>query len=118
MAPYRWWTEYTGGYKINGGIYKFYAEEQRSIKDVFYSDPKKWMNFYIKKGLAQPPVNGEQNFVEDHLVGDLVFFEPRESIGRYPVDELHFKEYNILYSEDYFYIDEFHPKVKMVHSIL
>lgn len=118
MAPYRWWTEYTGGYKINGGLYKFYAQEQRHIYEAFYSDPDKWMSYYINKGVAQPPVNGEQNFVEDHLAGEIVFFEPWESIGRYPLDEWHFKEYNILYPEEYFYIDQFNPKIKMVHSIL
>lgn len=128
VAPYRWWTRWKGeGFTINGGLYKFIGGQYTFIPDVFQANPRYWMQRYIiDLMVAHPPVNGEQNFVDEQMQKHNVcikYFEPQYAFARYPVDPDHAVEYNQLYAErckkDWCWMGgEFHPDIRMVQSIL
>jgi hypothetical protein len=128
VAPYRWWTRAKGkGFTINGGLYKFIGGNHKYIPSLFYENPRYWMSRYIVDlQVALPPVNGEQNFVDETIRrfgGKLKYFEPRHAFGRRPTDRAHAVEYNELYytnfSEDWMWLgDEFNPKIRMIQSIV
>lgn len=126
MGIRRWWYAPETNYTVNGGMYKFYAGELQHVYDTFYEDPLYWQQYYIRIGKVRPPVNGEQNFVKDHVdrTHTVKYFEPFDAIGRYPVDDLHLREYNMCYmartnQKDFFFLDgEFNEKIRMVHSII
>lgn len=128
IAPYRWWTRYKGtGFTINGGLYKFIGGQYTFIPEVFHSNPEYWMRRYIVDlKLAHPPVNGEQNFVDEMLQRhgvDIKYFQPAKAFGRKPVDIWHAVEYNQLYAdafkEDMYWLGtDINPNLRMVQSIL
>lgn len=127
IAPYRWWTRWKGrGFTINGGLYKFIGGDHQYIPQQFYTDPKYWMQRYIiDLQIAHPPCNGEQNFVDETIranQGVLKYFEPQHAFARQPVDREHAVEYNDLYTrhfnKEWCWMGEFHPDVRMIHSIL
>ena len=94
-------------------------------------DPDYWQNFYIKRGIAKGPVNGEQYFVEDNVNEELELITvpeswvcrwcAKEDIGVKDFDltkwKIHTtKLYNKVTGNDYVYLGgEFHPDIKMVH---
>ena len=128
VAPYRWWTRYKGkGFTINGGLYKFIGGDHTCIPDVFHDNPSYWMRRYILDlQVAHPPVNGEQNFVDETIRnngGIIKYFEPRDAFARRPADFEHAVEYNELYQlefgEDWLWMgNEFNPQVRMIQSII
>jgi hypothetical protein len=128
VAPYRWWTRFRGdGYTINGGLYKFIGGEFTYIPEVFHKNPQYWMRRYIiDLQIALPPVNGEQNFMEEIVCkhgGVIKYFEPRKAIGRKPNDRQRMSEYNELYytefKEDWLWLGgEFNPAIRMIQSII
>lgn len=128
IAPYRWWTRFKGeGFTINGGLYKFIGGDFTYIPEVFHKSPRYWMQRYIIDLLvAHPPVNGEQNFVDETIRkfgGTLKYFEPHDCFARKPVDTVHAVEYNSLYlkefGEDWLWMgEEFNPKIRMIQSIV
>lgn len=128
VAPYRWWTRARGkGFTINGGLYKFVGGSFTYIPDVFHDNPSYWMRRYIYDlKIAHPPVNGEQNFMDEQVRahgGAIKYFEPKDAFARRPSDFDHAVEYNELYQlefgEDWLWMgEEFNPKIRMVQSIL
>jgi hypothetical protein len=127
IAPYRWWTRHKGqGFTINGGLYKFIGGDHYCIPNTFYGNSKYWMQHYIvDRQLAHPPVNGEQNFVDETLRNNksiLKYFEPQDAFGRLPSNHEHAVEYNELYLKHYghehYYIGEFNERVRMIQSVL
>lgn len=123
----RWWYKPSDTlYTINGGMYKFISGELNHIYDVFHDNPNYWQTHYVRIGKAQPPINGEQNFVKERAekTHKIKYFEPFDEIGRYPADKSHLEEYNVCYNlrsnhHDWFFLDgEFNPRIRMVHSIL
>jgi hypothetical protein len=128
VAPYRWWTRWKGeGFTINGGLYKFNGGDFKCIPETFHTSPRYWMQRYIiDLMVALPPINGEQNFVDEIIRqrgGKLSHFEPRNSFARKPKDRDHAVEYNELYlsefQEDWLWLgDEFNPNVRMIQSIM
>lgn len=122
IAVDRWWIKYSN-VKINGGMYKFYPGTPCYLHDVFYIDPLYWQEKYIKEGSADPPINGEQNFVYEHITKTLRLKTfPGENISRYPQDP-HVKR---LYEEKYeecfglpLYVNgKLNPAITMVHAII
>lgn len=104
IAPYRWWTEGRYGYDINGGLYKFIGGDHTHIADTFYKMPEYYMQKYIDLGYAKPPVNGEQNFVEDCLKENnsiIKYFEPKSAIGRYKHHNGALRGYSKLYLKEF-----------------
>lgn len=60
-----WWN--WGYCKYNGGFQMFHQGDTKHLYDKFYENPQYWQEYYIKIGKAEPPVNGEQNFICEHL---------------------------------------------------
>ena len=132
LAMPGWWRDTEkSGYVINGGFFKYYPKDCKYIYDKFMSDVNLWQNFYIKRGIAKGPVNGEQYFVEDNVNEELELITVPESwvcrwcakqdIGVKDFDLTKWKIkttqlYNQVTGNDYVYLGgEFHPDIKMVH---
>ena len=126
-----WWRDDSTKYKINGGFFKYFPKDCRYIYDKFMSDVDLWQNWYIKRGIAKGPVNGEQYFVEDNVNEELELITvpeswvcrwcAKEDIGVKDFDLTKWKIqttklYNKVTGNDYVYLGgEFHPDIKMVH---
>lgn len=118
MVP-AWWGSQL---KVNAGFMKYWPTYTREIYDTFMYDPLHWQTKYIKQGLTIGPVNGEQNFVYEHVMAsplDLTFPNYRW-VGRISDDEDVNEEINRLYQQktgnEYMYNGEdFHPDIKLVH---
>lgn len=126
IAPYRWWTRFKGrGFTINGGLYKFIGGNHQYVPDTFDERQRYWMQHYIiDRKLAHPPVNGEQNFVDETIrnnKGILKYFEPQDAFGRSPIDHQHAVEYNELYLQhyghDYYHIDQYNDRIRMIQGL-
>ena len=123
-----WWRDTSGKkHKINGGFFKYYPKDCKYIYDRFMQQPIYWQKYYISKGIAKGPVNGEQYFVEDSVRErlDLITvpesWVTREDIGVKNFDLVEWKtkiqrQYYEVTGNDYIYMGgEFHPDIKMVH---
>ena len=93
--------------------------------------PIYWQKYYISKGIAKGPVNGEQYFVEDSVRERLELITvpeswvtrwcAKEDIGVKNFDLVEWKtkiqrQYYEVTGNDYIYMGgEFHPDIKMVH---
>jgi len=114
----RWWSNLTGYCNINGGFQMFYQGDTMDLYNKFYESPKYWQRYYIQRGEAKGPVNGEQNFIDNHCKLERSWLPP-EWFAKYKRDQifdiqcLWSKRIN---SEDYFFMcNEFHEDIKMVH---
>lgn len=105
-------------YTFSGGFYKFWPEDTAYISKLFYTRPDHWQQNYINLGIAQGPVGGEMNFVEDAVKKKLkIKYIPEEWNGQAPkmTKELQ-ATYNSKYKNDWYYLDgEFHPDLKVIH---
>ena len=123
------WVSVNPNYPINGGFFKYYPKDARYIFDKFMQDPVYWQNFYIAKGIARGPVNGEQHFVYDSAKERLkIATLPASWFTRWAtehsVKHTDYKTWqasvNVSYQKvtgnNYLFLgDEFHPDVKIVH---
>jgi hypothetical protein len=136
-----WWNEVhiANGYSLNGGFYKYYPSDTRAIFDKFISNKRKWQQHYIENGMTSGPVNGEQYFVEDSVkeIGLELKLMPVSWIARWSTPESvsagHLwvnkdreteylkwqwfmnRKYKELTGNEYLFLDDFYPDVKMVH---
>ena len=127
-----WWRDTSGKkHKINGGFFKYYPKDCKYIYDRFMQQPIYWQKYYISKGIAKGPVNGEQYFVEDSVRERLELITvpeswvtrwcAKEDIGVKNFDLVEWKtkiqrQYYEVTGNDYIYMGgEFHPDIKMVH---
>ena len=121
IAAQSWWKDTDRGYKLQGGFQKYYPKDCRYIYDKFVSDPEYWMEYYIKNGTCDGPINGEQYFVEDSVNEKLKLkFLPATWITRWTrfgyYDKDFILEANLHYPGDWLFIgQEFHPDVRLVH---
>jgi len=114
-----WWVQDTKNkYKIQGGIQKYYPKDCKYIYDKFVSNPKYWMNYYIKNSTTHGPVNGEQYFVYDTAKEKLnIKFFPKEWTTKWienPSKDW-IIEANMMYPGDWLYLDEFNPEIRAIH---
>ena len=114
----RWWSNLTHLCRINGGFQMFYMGDTHLLWSTFRKSPEFWQEYYIKNGLADGPVNGEQNFIDSHITIDREWF-PMEWFSKYEgtkLMSLNGKWYDkIGISEPFFMGGEFHESIKMVH---
>lgn len=123
------WLSANPNYPINGGFFKYYPRDVKYIYDKFMQNPTYWQNFYIAKGIARGPINGEQHFVYDSAKEQLkVITLPPSWFTRWATEQsIRHVDYrtwqasvNASYKKetgnDYLFLgDEFHPDVKIVH---
>ena len=127
-----WWRDTSEKkHKINGGFFKYFPKDCKYIYDKFINQPVYWQKYYIDRGIAKGPVNGEQYFVEDSVNERLKLkiipdswvtrWCAKEDIGIKNFDLINWKskiqrQYFELTGNDYIYMGgEFHPDIKMVH---
>lgn len=140
LAMPDWWgmAHARNGYSINGGFFKYHPKDCIEIYNDFMKDIDKWQGHYIKNGVTIGPVNGEQNFVEDHVKKYLdLKLLPNEWFARWSTsqsleyvnntpqsgyveyDDWQYwmnKRYMEVTGNDYLYLGgEFHDDIKMVH---
>lgn len=114
----RWWSKLTHFCKINGGFQMFCQGDTQHLYDKFYENPQHWQSYYISTGQAAGPVNGEQNFVDNHCQLDRSWLPP-EWFAKYSEEEL-FKIQSqwakrVNKHEPFYMSGEFHEDIKMVH---
>lgn len=123
------WLSANPYYPINGGFFKYYPKDAKYIFDKFVENPTYWQNFYIAKGIARGPVNGEQHFVYDSAKEQLNIktlpaswftrWSVKESIRHVAYDQWQHEvsnKYTQTTGNQYLFLgDEFHPDVKIVH---
>lgn len=65
----RWWSGSNRACcELNGGFQLFYMGDTENLYSTFYAQPEHWQQCYISRGEAEGPVNGEQNFINEHLL--------------------------------------------------
>mgnify|MGYP000190911516 CR=1 FL=1 len=115
---YRWWSILTKFCEINGGFQMFNQGDTKHLYDIFYSDPEYWQQYYIQKMHTEPPVNGEQNFVDHHCQCDRSWL-PQEWFAKYHLEELskiqEMWHERVNKTDPYFMGGEFNEQIKMVH---
>jgi hypothetical protein len=86
--------------------------------EEFVKDPEYWQEYFINNGLAQGPVNGEQNFIDMHVGMDREWLQPTW-FAKYQEERLSDIQVNwnksCGISEPFFMGGEFHEDIKMVH---
>ena len=120
LALHSWWPDTVDvNYSMNGGFYKFFPKDCRSIAEKFLSDPQKWLHHYVQNGTTQGYLNGEQYFVEDSVkeLGLELTYLPDSWHIKWGVNpnEQFIIESNLAYPGDYAYIDQFNTDIKFVH---
>jgi len=114
----RWWSNRIDYCRINGGFQMFHQGDTKHLYDTFYKDPEYWQRYYVDRGEAEGPVNGEQNFVDNHCPLDRSWL-PSEWFAKYQENEL--SKIQGLWSErinsndPFFMAGEFNENIKMVH---
>ena len=115
---HRWWSRRQNWCYINGGLQIFNMGDTSHLWDIFTEKSNYWMDYYISIGEAEPPVNGEQNFIDKHVEIKRSYL-PNEWFCKYDVDDyLKLQKQWMKYvdSTSIFYIDnEFDERIKMVH---
>lgn len=114
----RWWSRRQHMCKINGGFQMYRMGDTDHLWETFSSDPEYWQTYYVKAGLAEGPVNGEQNFIDEHATQNRHWFNEKW-FGKYCNEDMHkiqlqwIKEVD---EYDPFYVGgEFNEEVKLVH---
>ena len=115
---FRWWSKLTDKCAINGGFQMFRMGDTNHLYEKFSEDPQYWQEYYIKNDLASGPVNGEQNFIDQH-VGDNRHWFPMEWFGKYEPYDIEIIQSQWLKHVnkfDPFFLDgEFSETVKLLH---
>lgn len=62
----KWWT-LDPACKLDGGFYKWNANDHSHVYDTFYDDTSKWMLKYWNEKIVTVPYFGEQNFVSEMI---------------------------------------------------
>ena len=118
---WRWWVGESGTRKckINGGFQMFYQGTTKHLYDRFYDDPLHYQEYYIKRRLAAPPVNGEQNFIDQYVDLERSWL-PMEWFAKYDLADI--VEVNTYWKEaidptdDYYHFDgNFDERIRMLH---
>ena len=114
----RWWSNMRHACKINGGFQMFYMGDTHQLWTTFKKAPEHWQEYYIKMGLAEGPVNGEQNFIDPHLDLNRAWL-PMEWFAKHHEPEYRKMQRNwhneVNSTEPYFMGGEFCETIKMVH---
>ena len=115
-----WWRDSDGiRSTLNGGFQKYYPEDCKYIYDEFVSRKEFWEEYYIKLGITNGPVNGEQFFIENMVnkklklkyLPDSWVMRMEENIS---IHDLYYL--NKKYSGEWASMgNEFNPDIKIVH---
>lgn len=114
----RWWSNLTRLCKINGGFQMYHMGDTDHLWEEFVKDPEYWQEYYINNGLASGPVNGEQNFIDEHVGLDRAWL-PMDWFAKYQSESISKIQSNWVHtvgiSDPFFMGGEFHDTIRMVH---
>ena len=114
----RWWSRRQDMCKINGGFQMYRMGDTNHLWERFSKDPDYWQTHYVELGLAEGPVNGEQNFIHEHA-GDNRFWFNERWFGKYEekdIDKIQMQWIEEVDRYDPFYLGgEFNEDVKIIH---
>lgn len=116
-AARRWWMLEHG--QMSGTLYKFRIGELNFIDSLFDED---WQEYWVENEMVSPPVNGEQNYVEQAIT-DWANFKIDYFPDGWFTKWTNSKERNGLILQDYHELTnelifdgfDFHDDVKIVH---
>ena len=115
----RWWSNRRQWCKLNGGFQMFYMGDTNYLYETFIEQPEYWQEYFINKGEADGPVNGEQNFIDMHTKHKQ--WLPMEWFAKYGQEDDAYQKiqsnwHTYVNSYDPFFFDEeFAESIKMVH---
>lgn len=114
----RWWSNKRNFCKLNGGFQMYRMGDTQHLYDIFFSDPEKWQEYFIQRGEAEGPVNGEQNFIDLHASDNRHWF-PMDWFAKYREEEYYKIQQNwhldVNNTEPYYLAGEFCNSIKMIH---
>lgn len=114
----RWWSNLRHFCKINGGFQMYRMGDTNHLWEKFSADPEYWQSYYVNNGFAVGPVNGEQNFIDQHA-GDNRYWFPMRWFAKYHDEEWPKIQKNwhrdVDSSEPYYMGGDFCEDIKMVH---
>ena len=114
----RWWSNRRDLCLINGGFQMYNMGDTNHLWEKFSSNPEHWQEYYINNGLADGPVNGEQNFIDENA-GDNRYWFPMSWFAKYSSEDVVKIQRNwnrdVDPLEPYYLGGEFHEDIKMVH---
>tara|TARA_B100000282_G_scaffold278499_1_gene238150 strand:- start:724 stop:1467 length:744 start_codon:yes stop_codon:yes gene_type:complete len=113
----RWWSNRRNFCKLNGGFQMYHMGDTNEIYITFMQQPEFWQEYFIKKGEAEGPVNGEQNFINASRVEKC--WLPMEWFAKHWDVEYNKIQKNwqnlVNPTEPYFISGMFADSIKMVH---
>ena len=113
----RWWSNRLEWCSINGGFQMYRMGDTEYLHRIFFADPEYWQERFIKLGEAEPPVNGEQNFI-DLIIGPERYWFPKQWFAKYHEPEMEKirKNWKKRVSPNPLLIhDEWDDEIKMIH---
>jgi hypothetical protein len=114
----RWWSGSVRDHcEMNGGFQMFRFGDTAYLPGIFYSNPEHWQRHYIALGHAEGPVNGEQNFVNEHLTNTRSWL-PESWFGKFDpsrIDEIQRWFERRIARARFFDGRRFFPSFKMIH---
>lgn len=116
----RWWSSRQNDCPISGGFQMFYQGETSHLWHTFMNNPSEYMERYIRDGKAEGPINGEQNFVYEHIGEKNLHWFPAHKFGKYERKTQAYieKRWNAEFdrSDNFYYFGgEFNPDVRLIH---
>jgi len=116
----RWWSNRREWCKLNGGFQMYRMGDTHHMYETFMKKPEYWQEYFINKGEADGPVNGEQNFIDMHA-GDNRHWFPMEWFAKWDEDswpkiQKNWQaEVNPDHTDPYYFYGMFDERIKMVH---
>lgn len=114
----RWWSGTSRQHcELNGGFQLYFLGSTEHLYRTFYRNPGHWQRHYVSIGHAEGPVNGEQNFLNEHLQCRKVWL-PDGWYGKYAPNRMNDIERwfrRRLSPEPLFDGEKFHRCFKMIH---
>ena len=111
-----WWEN--GECDLNGGFYKFYPRDTHYIYDEFKENKSYWEKAFLKVGIKNGPINGEENFVA-HMVKKRLKLKhiPDPWVCRMVKEPTKkwLAQINRKYPGDYAMLDMVNPNIKLLH---
>lgn len=127
VGSHRWWWRWREDkdnqpFALSGTIYKFKNGEHQEVVDTFEQDISFWEEYFIKNGVTQGPVNGEQHFVQKVLIDHNKPFSyfPEKHIVKWHTEDFSMQlklenDYQKWTGNQYIEDAGWHPDVRIVH---
>ena len=130
VGTHRWWWTWREDrlnmpIALSGTMYKFKNGEHENIVNTFESDIDYWQEYFIKNGVTNGPVNGEQHFVQQMLIDSntkfsyfpaqhIIKWNKKDSTMQLKLENAYERYTNNEFIDDQVF-DSWHPDIRIVH---